>query len=61
MIVVSNENGLFEIKNLSNNNTLIVSYIGYKSQSITIDNSTELSCPAKIPLVFATDWAWRNR
>ncbi|NQV78827.1 MAG: TonB-dependent receptor [Lutibacter sp.] len=41
--VVSNENGLFEIKNLPNNKTLIVSYIGYKSQSITIDKSTELT------------------
>jgi len=41
--VISNENGLFEIKNLSNNKTLIVSYIGYKSQSITVNESSEIT------------------
>ena len=41
--VISNENGVFEIKNLSNNKTLIVSYIGYKSQSITVNESSEIT------------------
>lgn len=45
----SDENGEFKIKNLENNKQLIVSFIGFKTQTLTVANSE------KIKIILAAD------